>query len=153
MAAVRKSHYAGEYGRPGAASGWHFLTGSPESIRILADTVGYRYAWDGQTNQWAHVSAILVLTPEGRVSQYFYGIEFSARDLRLSLVEAGRHRIGTLVDRILLYCYHYNPTTGQYGLVIMNVLRAACALMVLAVAAFVVLNSRDAPRIRRIRNS
>ena len=143
LAASRKSHYVAEYGRPDAASGWHFLTGSSESIKNLTEAVGYRFVRDVHTQQWAHASAILVLTPEGRISQVLYGIEFSARDLRLSLIEASRYRIGTLVDRILLYCYHYDPETGKYGFVIMNILRAACFGTVLAVAAFVVLNRRS----------
>jgi protein SCO1/2 len=142
LAAGKKSVYIKDYGRPGAAAGWHFLTGSPDSIDRLTDAVGYRYKWDETTKQWAHVSAIMVLTPDGRVSQYLYGIEFSARDLRLSLIQASQNKMGTLVDRILLYCYHYNPDTGKYGLVIMSMVRLASLGAVLALAAFVILNLR-----------
>ena len=140
LAAAKKDVYVKEYGR--AAPGWHFLIGSIDSIRRLTDAVGYRYQWDNYTKQWAHVSAIMVLTPDGRVSQYLYGIEFSSRDLRLSLVQASQNKIGTLVDRVLLFCYHYNPETGKYGLVIMNTIRVAGISTVLALAAFIVLNRR-----------
>jgi protein SCO1/2 len=142
LAVAKKSVYTADYGRPGAISGWHFLTGSADSIRQLTDAVGYRYKWDDSTKQWAHVSAIMVVTPGGRVSQYLYGIEFSSRDLRLSLVQASQNKIGTLVDRIFLYCYHYNPDTGKYGLVIMNTVRVASLATVLALAAFIVLSRR-----------
>jgi protein SCO1/2 len=142
LAAAKKNVYVKDYGRPGAASGWHFLTGSRESIQRLTEAVGYRYQWDEHTKQWAHVSAIVILTPDGRVSQYLYGIEFSSRDLRLSLVQASQNKIGTLVDRILLYCYHYNPTTGKYGLVIMNTVRAASLATVFALAVFIIVSRR-----------
>jgi protein SCO1/2 len=142
IAVAKKAAYVKDYGRPGAATAWHFLTGSAESIRQLTDTVGYRFKWDGQTQQWAHVSAIMVLTPDGRVAQYLYGIEFSSRDLRLSLVQASENKIGTLVDRILLYCYHYNPETGKYGVVIMNAVRLAGLGTVFALAAFIIFNRR-----------
>jgi protein SCO1/2 len=139
MAALKRQVYIDEYRRPGAAGGWHFLTGKQESIERLTDAVGFRYKYDPESRQWAHASAIMVLTPEGRLSQYFYGIEYSARDLRLSLVEAAANRIGSPVDKVLLYCYHYDPATGKYGLVIMNVLRIAGLGTVLALGGFVTL--------------
>ncbi|PYS33828.1 MAG: SCO family protein [Acidobacteria bacterium] len=142
LAAAKKNVYVKDYGRPGAASGWHFLTGSKESIQRLTEAVGYRYKWDEYTKQWAHASAIVVLTPGGRVSQYLYGIEFSSRDLRLGLVQASQHKIGTIVDRILLYCYHYNPATGKYGLVIMNTVRAASLATVFILAVFIIISRR-----------
>jgi protein SCO1 len=142
LAAAKKNVYVEDYGRPLAASGWHFLTGSADSIRDLTDAVGYRYKWDRYTKQWAHVSAIMVLTPDGRVSQYLYGIEFSARDLRLSLVQAARNQIGNLVDRILLYCYHYDPETGKYGLAVMSTVRIASAATVLGLALFIIMCRR-----------
>jgi protein SCO1/2 len=140
LAAAKRDVYIKEYGRP--APDWHFLTGSMDSIRSLTDAVGYRYKWDEYTKQWAHASALIVLTPSGRVSQYLYGIEFSSRDLRLSLVEASQNKIGTLVDRVLLFCYHYKPETGKYGLVIMNTIRLAGISTVLALAAFIVWSRR-----------
>jgi protein SCO1/2 len=141
-AQAKKQAYLRDYGRAGAGEGWHFLTGTPESIQRLTEAAGYRYKWDSYTNQWAHVSAIMVLTPERRFSQYLYGIEFSARDLRLSLVEASQNRIGSIVDRVLLFCYHYDPVTGRYGLVIMNVLRLAAGATVLALAGFIIRHRR-----------
>ena len=142
LAAAKKEVYVTDYGRPGAASGWHFLTGPRASIERLTETAGYRYKWDEPTSQWAHVSAIMIVTPQGRISQYLYGIEFSARDLKLSLVQASSGRIGTLVDRILLYCYHYNPETGKYGFAIMTTVRVAGLATVFALAAFIVVNRR-----------
>jgi protein SCO1/2 len=145
LAAAKKDVYVKDYGRPGAETGWHFLTGQAEAITRLTEAAGYRYKWDKDTKQWAHVSAIMVLTPDGRLSQYLYGIEFSSRDLRLSLIQASRNKIGTLVDRILLYCYHYNPETGKYGLVIMNTVRIASLATVFALAAFIILSRRREP--------
>jgi protein SCO1/2 len=142
LATAKKSVYVEDYGRPRAASGWHFLTGTADSIHGLTDAVGYRYKWDAYTKQWAHVSAIMVLTPDGRVSQYLYGIEFSSRDLRLSLVEAGQNKIGNLVDRILLYCYHYNPDAGKYGLAIMNTVRIASVATAVGLALFIIMSRR-----------
>jgi protein SCO1 len=143
IASAKKASYVKDYGRAGAIAGWHFLTGSDESIRTLTDAVGYRYQWDKFTNQWAHVSAIMVLTPEGRVSQYLYGLEFSARDLRLSLIQASQNKIGTIVDQLILYCYHYDPTTGKYGFVIMSIIRLAGFGTVFALALFIVRNRRS----------
>jgi protein SCO1 len=142
LAAAKKSVYVKDYGRAGAAAGWHFLTGSRDSIERLTDAVGYRYQWDERTKQWAHISAIMVLTPDGRLSQYLYGIEFSSRDLRMSLVKASENKIGTIIDRIFLYCYHYDPETGKYGLVIMRIVRLASLATVLAIAAFIFHNRR-----------
>ncbi len=142
LAAAKKAAYVKDYGRPGAVAGWHFLTGSASSIERLTSSAGYRYQWDSDTKQWAHVSAILILTPEGKVSQYLYGIEFSARDMRLSLIQASHNKLGKTVDRILLYCYHYNPATGRYGLVIMSIVRIAGVATVLAVAAFIIISRR-----------
>jgi protein SCO1 len=142
LAAAKKDVYVKDYARSGAASAWHFLTGSSQSIQRLTDAVGYRYKWDDATKQWAHTSAIVVLTPDGRVSQYLFGIEFSSRDLRLSLVQASQNKIGTLIDRILLYCYHYKPETGKYGLVIMSTVRVASLATVFALAAFIIFSRR-----------
>jgi len=145
LAAAKKAIYIKDYARAGAASSWHFLTGSLQAIERLTDAVGYRYKWDDQTKQWAHASAIIVLTPDGRVSQYLFGIEFSSRDLRLSLLQAGQNKIGSVIDRILLYCYHYNPETGKYGLAIMNTVRLASVATVFALAAFIIFSRRREP--------
>ena len=142
LASQKKQTYVKEYGRAGAAAGWHFLTGDQESIRRITGAAGYRYKWDEHTKQWAHISAIVIATPDGRVSQYLHGIEFASRDVRLSLVKASEYKIGTIVDRALLYCYHYDPTTGKYGFVIMNTVRVAGLATVCALAAFIVISVR-----------
>src|ERR1700693_5720774 len=125
LAANKKRVYVGLYARPGAAEGWHFLTGDEAPIKELARALGFHYAYDKESDQFAHATAIMILTPQGKISRYYYGIDYSPRDLRLSLVEASANKIGSPVDQILLYCYHYDPTTGKYGLVVANVLRAA----------------------------
>lgn len=137
LARAKRDVYAGQYGRPGAAQNWHFLTGEQASIDALTNAVGFRYAYDASIRQYAHAAAILVLTPDGRIDRYFYGVIYPARDLRLGLVEASEGKIGTLTDQALLYCYQYDPATGKYGLVIMNVLRAAGGLTVLLLGIFV----------------
>jgi len=131
LAKTKKEMYVGMYGRPGAAQGWHFLTGDEPQIKQLADAVGFRYAYDPDTKQFAHASAIMLLTPEGKISRYFYGIQYPTRDLRLGLVEASEGKIGTPVDQVLLFCYHYDPATGKYGLLISHVIQAGGALTVL----------------------
>ena len=131
LAKVKKEMYVGMYGRPGAAEGWHFLTGDEAQIKQLADAVGFRYAYDPDTKQFAHASAIMLLTPEGKISRYFYGIQYPSRDLRLGLVEASEGKIGTPVDQVLLFCYHYDPATGKYGLLISRVIQIGGALTVL----------------------
>jgi protein SCO1/2 len=147
MAAEARAHYLRDYGRPGTAKGWHFLTGNDASIRALTGSIGFRYAWDKDSAQWAHATAIVVATPEGRVGQYFYGLEFSARDLRMSLVEASSGKIGTLADRVLLYCYHYDPATGKYGLVVIRTVRIFGTLTAVALFTFMLLMFRAERRI------
>ncbi|MBM3814164.1 MAG: SCO family protein [Acidimicrobiia bacterium] len=135
-AAAKRGDYLQMYRRPEGATGWHFLTGGEAEIKKLTSAVGYGYQLDANTGQWAHASGIMVLTPEGRVSKYFYGVEYSARDLRLGLVEAGRGKIGTIADQFLLFCYHYDPSTGKYGMVVLNIVRAGGILTVLGILAF-----------------
>jgi len=142
LAAAKKRHYLKDYGRASADRGWHFLTADESAIRQLTDVAGYRYKWDKHTKQWAHVSALIIVTPDGRISQYLYGIEYSPRDIRLSLVQASQNGIGTLVDRVLMYCYHYDPVTGRYGFVIMNTIRVAGFAMVAGILSFIVLARR-----------
>jgi len=129
--------YAGMYERPGAVTGWHFLTGDEAEIKKLAAAVGFRYAYDAASKQFAHPSGIMVLTPDGRLARYFYGINYPARDLLLGLVEASAGKIGTPVDQILLYCYHYDPMTGKYGLLISHVVQISGVATVLALGIFV----------------
>jgi protein SCO1/2 len=139
LAAEKKLHYIRDYGRPSAAEGWHFLTGTTDSIHQLADEIGFRYTYDNYTKQWAHTSGIVMLTPEGVVSQYFYGIEFDPTDLKLSLVQASNGRLGTLTDHVLLYCFQYDPTTGKYSIAIMRVLRVFAVATVVLITGFILI--------------
>jgi len=141
-ARAKKAPYVARYGRAGGAAGWHFLTGDARSIAGLTEAVGFRYARDDRTGQFAHASAVYVATPEGRLSRYFYGIEYAPRDLRLGLVEASRGTIGTPVDQLLLYCYHYDPAAGRYGAVVMNMVRVGAIAIVLGLTAFLWAMSR-----------
>jgi len=142
QAAANKAEYVRRYRRPGAADGWHFLTGEATAIRRLTQAVGFRYVYDAKTEQFAHAAGILMLTPQGKVTRYFYGFDFSPRDLRLGLIEAAANRIGTPIDQVLLYCYHYDPLTGRYGLIIMNVIRLAGLATVLGLGTFIVVMLR-----------
>jgi protein SCO1/2 len=137
MAAAKKQTYLAKYGRPGGAAGWHFLTGEKPAIDALAGAVGFRYVFDTSSQQYVHASAIMVLTPQGRVSKYFYGIEYPPKDIRLGLIEASGGRIGSPVDQVLLYCYHYDPHSGKYSMVVMNVLRLAGVLTVALIVGFI----------------
>jgi protein SCO1/2 len=131
MAAAKKADYVKRYGRAHAAAGWHSLTGQPDSINALTKAVGFQYQFDAKSNQFAHATAIMVLTPDGRISRYFYGVDFPPKDLRMGLVEASQGKIGNAVDAVLLYCYHYNPENGKYGAMVGNILRLAGAATIL----------------------
>jgi protein SCO1/2 len=124
------------------ADGWHFLTGEPEMIQRVTKAAGFSYAWDEPTQQFAHVSGVLTLTPDGRLSRYFYGVEFSPKDLRLALVESGQGKVGSLVEDLLLYCYMYDPATGRYGAVVMNLVRLGGLLTLGLIAGFIVVMRR-----------
>jgi protein SCO1/2 len=137
QALLKKKTYMRDYGHPETANGWHFLTGDPDSIKRVTDAVGFKYKWDVYTATFAHASAIYILTPEGKLSKYFYGIEYSPKEMRLGLVDASEHRIGNAVDQILLFCYHFDPTSGKYTFAAMAVLRAAGAATVLMLGGFV----------------
>jgi protein SCO1/2 len=136
LAARKKESYLKRYKREGAEAGWHFLTGDKASIDALADAVGFRYAWDEQSQQFAHASAVMVATPGGRLSHYFYGIDYAPRDLKLAFVEASEGKVGSPVDSLLLYCYHYDPAAGRFAPV-MAVMRAAGVLTVFGLAALI----------------
>jgi protein SCO1/2 len=137
LAAAKKRGYLRRYGRSGTEQGWHFLTGEETSIRRLAQVVGFRYDYDPQTGQYAHPAGIMILTPEGRLSRYLYGVEYPPRDVRLGLIEASSHKIGSPVDQILLLCFHYDPSTGKYNFAIMQALRIVGVATVLTVVTFV----------------
>jgi protein SCO1/2 len=142
MAADRKKDFVRRYIRDARAENIHFLTGREGSIKTLTSAVGFNVAYDTATDQYAHPAAITILTAEGRVSRYLYGIEFAPRDLKLALVEASEGKIGGVVEQMMLFCYHYDPETGKYGLVIMNIVRAAGALTVLILVGAIVYSLR-----------
>jgi protein SCO1/2 len=144
LAAAKKAVYVGLYGRTGAGDGWHFLTGDWGSIRQLTQAVGFRYNYDRQTKQYVHATSIMVLTPQGRLARYFYGIQYPAGNLRLGLVEASRGRIGSPVDELLLYCSQYDPGTGKYSVIISRVIEIAALITVLALGGLVLAMSRGA---------
>ncbi len=139
LAAAKKQTYVERYGRSGAGGGWHFLTGNEQNIDRVAESVGYRFAYDESTRQYAHPSAIIVLTPSGKVARYFPGIEYPPRDVRLALIEASQERIGSLADRFFLLCFHYNPATGKYGLLISHVMQFAGIGTAAVLAAYIAL--------------
>jgi protein SCO1/2 len=128
LAAAKKRAYLRSYGRPGGAEGWSFLTGDEASIKKLADEIGFRYAYDSTIKQYAHPSGFVVLTPQGRVARYFFGVDFSAKDLDSALVAAADNQTGSPIRQLFLLCFHYSPITGKYGQLIMNSIRF-CAIV------------------------
>jgi protein SCO1/2 len=141
-AAAKKKVYLERYARAGAAESWHFLTGDQPAIDRLTKAAGFRYAWDADTKQFAHPSGVIVLTPDGRLARYLFGIEYGPRDLRYAIVEASDGKVGNAADSLLLYCYHYDPMTGRYGFAVMRALRIAGAMTVVALGAFIVVMVR-----------
>jgi protein SCO1/2 len=153
LAAEKKASYVRAYRRNGAAQGWHFLTGNGQSIDRLTEAIGFHYRFDPKSDQFAHASGIALATPAGRLSRYFYGIEYSPDDLRLGLVESSSGRIGSLVDQVLLLCFHYDPLTGKYGLVIADALWMAGMLTVILLGAFlIVMYRRERRRPKLVRS-
>ena len=156
LAASKKAAYIKEYGRPEGAAGWHFLTGDEKSIQAIAGQVGFKYKWDEQQKQWAHAAAAYAITPEGRISRYLYGIVFNPKTLRLSMVEASNGRIGDLMDRLILFCFHFDPKASKYTFYVFNLMRAGAVLIVLVIAGFLVpfwLRNRREERSRRRANA
>jgi protein SCO1/2 len=151
LAAAKKASYLRSYGRTGAEEGWSFLTGKPEAIRALTEAAGFRYKYDPERDQYIHASGIIILTPQGRIARYFYDVVYSGRDLRLGLVEASQNKIGSPVDQILLYCFHYDPSVGKYSASIMNGVRVSGVLTILALAAFFWFLRRCEPRTPKFR--
>ena len=137
LAAAKKAAYLQRYKRPGADTAWHFLTGTESSIARATRAAGFRFVWDERLKQFAHPTGILVATPDGRIARYLFGIEYGPRDLRFAIIEASAGRVGSKIDAFLLYCYHYDPMTGRYGIVIMRIMRLAGAATVLALGSFV----------------
>lgn len=141
-AAAARETWLPRYNRPGTESGWHFLTGDEASIRRLTDSVGFRFVYVEEDDQFAHAAGILALTPQGRLARYFYGIEYSARDIRLGLIEAADEKIGSMVDQVLLYCFHYDPSTGTYSAAAMNLVRLGALVTMLILGAFLLVHWR-----------
>jgi protein SCO1/2 len=146
LASGKKKAHLDRYKRPESADGWHFLTGSEESIKALTGAAGFQYVWDDATQQFAHPSGIVVTTPQGRVSRYFFGIDYAARDVKFALMESSAGKIGSAIDRLLLYCYHYDPATGSYGFVAMGAVRLGGVVTLLALVGFVVVSLRRESR-------
>ncbi|UCF36049.1 MAG: SCO family protein [Acidobacteriota bacterium] len=139
LAMSKKVEYLENYQRESGQKGWHFLTGTEDQIKTLADAVGFRYTYDPASGEYVHASGIMVLTPDGQVARYFYGVEYSPRDLRLGLVEASNNEIGSPTDQVLLFCYQYNPLTGKYSFAILSILRVAGALTLIGIALLITL--------------
>lgn len=148
-ATEKKASVLKHYQRAGAAEGWHFLTGSQDSITALTSAVGFSYDYDAQSGQFAHTTAIMLITPEGKIAQYYYGVEFSPKDLRLAMVQASQNKIGSLVDQMLLYCYHYDPSVGRYSVLVLRVLRLAGVATMLLLGGFMLMMFRHDAAQRR----
>jgi protein SCO1/2 len=147
LAAAKKSDSVKQYSRPGAGDGWHFLTGDENAIRRLTEAVGFRYNYESDKDRFGHATGIILLTPDGKIARYFYGIEFSPRDLRLGLIEASANQIASPIDQLLLFCYHYDPSTGKYSLLVTNIVRIGGVVTVIVLAAFItVMLSRERGR-------
>lgn len=146
LAAAKKLTFLERLDRPGAEKGWHFLVGQKPQIDALANSLGWEYQYDPKTDQFAHAAGIILVTPKGKIAQYYYGVEYSARDMQLGIVEASHNKIGSLADQVLLYCYHYDPRTGKYGVVITNIVRAAGVATVLILGGFIFVMFRSDSR-------
>jgi protein SCO1 len=143
LAASRKAMYLKKLGNPDAAQGWHFLTGEQPQIAALAKAVGWRYQYDPKLNQFAHAAGIVLITPQGRIAQYYYGVDYSARDMRLGIIDASQNKIGSLADQVLLYCYHYDPRSTRYGATIIRIIRLAGLATVIVLGSAIVLLFRN----------
>jgi len=153
IAAAKKAEYLSRYKRAGAGQGWHFLVGPQDSVTRLTQAAGFQYEYDPKSDQFAHATAIMVLTPEGKIAQYYYGVEYAPKDLRLGLIQASQNKIGTAVDQVLLYCYHYDPATGKYGAVISRILKLSGTATILIMGVLLtVLFRRGSSPTRKERN-
>jgi protein SCO1 len=145
MAAAKKANFMKRLDRAGAEEGWHFLVGKQPQIDQLANSIGWHYQYDPKSDQFAHAAGVVLVTPTGRVAQYYYGVEYSARDMRLGIIEASENKIGSLADEVTLYCYHYDPRTGKYGPVITNIVRLGGVLTIFVLGGFLALMFRREP--------
>lgn len=150
LAAAKRENYLRHFARPETGAGWHFLTGEEDQISRLTEAVGFRYAYDPETDEYAHATGITVVTPSGLISRYLFGIEYAPKDLRLALVESAENQLGSVVDQLLLYCYRYDPATGRYGAAVMAILRLAGILTVAAIVGFIVIMRRREKRSQRL---
>lgn len=135
LAENKKASYLQRYGRAGSETGWRFLTGTQESIDKLTRATGFKYKWDEQTNQFAHGSAVMVATPDGKLSRYLYGIDYSPKDLKFAMMDSAESKIGNPAEQLFLYCFHYDPSTGRYGLAVLKVVRLGGVLTMLSILA------------------
>ena len=142
LAKHKRTNILDQFGRPGTEGGFHFLTGDQAAIDAITDAVGFSYVYDAETDQFAHASGITILTPEGRISRYLFGVEYAPKDMRLALVESAQLKIGSAVDQLLLFCYLYDPQTGKYGAATMNLVRLGGGITVLGVVGFIALSRR-----------
>jgi protein SCO1 len=142
LASQKKQAYIERYGRPQTAAGWHFLTGREENIQTLAAAVGFRYVYDEEIKQYAHGAGVELITPKGVIARYYYGIEYSPRDIRLGVVEASEERVGSPIDNVLLLCYHYDPATGKYGAAAIKMVRIGAVLTIAAFGTFLFVTLR-----------
>lgn len=142
LAAEKKKAVLSHFPRPGTASGWHFLTGSKESIEAATKAANFRFTFDAKSNLFAHASGVLLLTPDGRISRYFYGVEYPGRDMRLGLVDASAGKIGSPIDHVLLFCYHYDPTTAKYSASILKIIRLGGILTILCIVGGILISRR-----------
>jgi len=150
LATAKKQSTMERLRRPGAENGWHFLVGEKSQIDTLANAIGWHYQYDEKTNQYAHAAGIVLVTPNGTIAQYYYGVEYSARDMRLGIVEASQNKVGSLADQILLYCYHYDPRTGKYGAIVTNMVRVGGVVTVFLLGGLMIVLYRHEPRVKGI---
>ena len=152
MAADKKKKALAHFRRPETDSGWHFLTGSKESIEAATKAANFRFTFDAKSNLFAHASGVMVLTPDGRISRYFYGVEYPGRDMRFGLVDASAGKIGTPIDHVLLFCYHYDPTAATYSASILKIIRLGGVLTILClVGGILIFRRREALATRNLR--
>lgn len=135
LAENKKASYVERFNRKGTESGWHFLTGDQASVDAITKAVGFKYEWDDRSNQFAHASAIMITTPDGKLSRYFYGIDYSPKDVKFGLIDSADKRIGAVTDQLLLYCYHYDPSTGKYGFQALMAMRLAAIATLIGMGA------------------
>ncbi len=131
LAKNKKANYIARYGRAGTENGWHFLTGTEASIKAATEAAGFGFRWDDKSNQFAHAGGIMITTPDGRLSRYYYGIDYAPKDVKFGIMESAENKVGSAAEQLLLYCYHYDPATGKYGFAILRVMRIGAVLTIL----------------------